>query len=103
MPPHALGATNGKTRLFSTFCPEHPALMDYAVLSRQLFAARNPALLQLCGGLIIGRPESQAVAGTLQAAQRAAVALEVIAAAELMRHQPLHRHLRHDEVAVIDP
>ncbi|QGY32595.1 N-methyl-L-tryptophan oxidase [Pantoea cypripedii] len=103
VPPHALGATHGKTRLFRTFCLEHPALSDYAGLSRQLFASLDPSLLHLTGGLMIGLPDSQAVAGTLQAAQRAGTSLEVISGAELARRQPQHLHLRKDEIAVIDP
>jgi len=35
-PPHDRGATHGQTRLFRTFCLEHPALGSYARLSRRL-------------------------------------------------------------------
>lgn len=103
VPPHALGGTHGKTRLFRTFCLEHPALSDYATLSRQLFDALDPALLQLTGGLMIGRPGAQAVKGTIAAAKRAGVALNVIARDELARRYPQHLNLRQDEMAVVDP
>lgn len=105
-PPHDLGATHGKTRLFRTFCLEHPALGEYARLSRQLFAVleqqTGEKLLSVTGGTIIGRPNSQAVSGTLQAADRLGVQLPVWSARELAERQPQHLGLRADEVAVVD-
>jgi sarcosine oxidase len=86
-PPHDLGATHGKTRLFRTFCLEHPVLGDYARLSRRLFQSLEQSsggsLLSITGGTIIGRPDSQAVSGTLQAAQRLGVQLPVWSSTEL--------------------
>lgn len=105
-PPHDLGATHGKTRLFRTFCLEHPALGDYARLSRSLFQSleqtTGESLLSITGGTIIGRPDSLAVSGTLQAAQRLGVQLPVWSATELAVRQPQHLGLRADEVAVVD-
>lgn len=105
-PPHDLGATHGKTRLFRTFCLEHPALGDYARLSRSLFQgleqATGESLLAVTGGTIIGRPDSLAVRGTRKAAQRLGVQLPVWRVAELAARQPQHRGLRPDEVAVFD-
>ncbi|MGS1845387.1 N-methyl-L-tryptophan oxidase [Klebsiella michiganensis] len=105
-PPHDLGATHGKTRLFRTFCLEHPVLGDYARLSRRLFQSLEQSsggsLLSITGGTIIGRPDSQAVSGTLQAAQRLGVQLPVWSSTELAARQPQHIGLRSDEVAVVD-
>ncbi|MDS6631529.1 FAD-dependent oxidoreductase [Klebsiella michiganensis] len=59
-PPHDLGATHGKTRLFRTFCLEHPVLGDYARLSRRLFQSLEQSsggsLLSITGGTIIVPP-----------------------------------------------
>ncbi|MCL2894347.1 N-methyl-L-tryptophan oxidase [Brenneria tiliae] len=106
-PPHALGATHGRTRLFRTFCLEHPALGEYARLSRTLFKTLeqegDAPLLSVTGGTIIGRPDSLAVSGTLRAAERLGAKLSVWDAAELAARQPQHLGLRPDEVAVLDP
>jgi len=106
-PPHDFGATHGKTRLFRTFCLEHPALADYARLSRQLFrqleTLTGETLLSITGGTIIGRPDSQAVSGTLRAAKHQGVDLAVWGAAELAARQPQHRGLEAHDIAVIDP
>ncbi|MDU2938366.1 MAG: FAD-dependent oxidoreductase [Enterobacteriaceae bacterium] len=92
--------------MFRTFCLEHPALGDYARLSRRLFQSleqsSGESLLSITGGTIIGRPDSQAVSGTLQAAQRLGAQLPVWSATELAAHQPQHLGLRSDEVAVVD-
>lgn len=106
-PPHDRGATHGKTRLFRTFCLEHPALGEYANLSRQLFAQlealTGETLLTLTGGTIIGRPDSHAVSGTLAAAKHLGVALPVWDARELGERQPQHLGLEAQDIAVWDP
>ncbi|MDI6933825.1 N-methyl-L-tryptophan oxidase [Serratia sp. Se-PFBMAAmG] len=105
-PPHDLGATHGQTRLFRTFCLEHPALGEYARLSRSLFQQlelhAGASLLSVTGGTIIGRRDSLAVSGTLRAAERLGVALNVWTAAEFAARQPQHLGLRADDVAVFD-
>ncbi|KGT92982.1 hypothetical protein NG99_12260 [Erwinia typographi] len=105
-PPHDLGATHGQTRLFRTFCLEHPALGEYARLSRNLFQQleqhTGESLLSVTGGTIIGHPDSLAVSGTRRAAERLGVTLNLWTAAELAARQPQHLGLRADDVAVFD-
>ncbi|AHF77261.1 Sarcosine oxidase [Sodalis praecaptivus] len=105
--PHDLGATHGKTRLFRTFCLEHPALGDYARLARTLFAQLEQVtgipLLSVTGGTIIGSADSLAVSGTLRAAKHLGSALAVWDARELAARQPQHLRLRAKDIAVCDP
>jgi sarcosine oxidase len=106
-PGHPLGSTHGHTRLFRTACMEHPALVPLAQESlrlwRELEATSSRRLLDLCGGLMIGAPDSSVVAGTRAAAAAHALDVEVLTSRELAGSFPQHADVPADHVAIWDP
>jgi sarcosine oxidase len=106
-PGHPFGSTHGHTRLFRTACMEHPALVPLARESLRLWQelekASSRRLLDLCGGLMIGAPDSSVVAGTRAAA--AAYDLDVVelTSRDLADRYPQHAGVPADHVAVWDP
>lgn len=106
-PPHPYGSTHGKTRLFRRACLEHPDLYDWASRSAELFdalaAAAGQPLLQRTGGIVIGLPDSPAVAGTSNALRAHGAHVELLNAEALRHRYPHHADIRDDEVGVVDP
>ncbi|WP_087137063.1 N-methyl-L-tryptophan oxidase, partial [Mycetocola reblochoni] len=106
-PPHPLGSTHGLTRLFRVACLEHPALAGYALAARELFreleARTGRRILTETGGVFVGAPDSQVVAGSREAARAAGIDVEVIDADELRRRYPQQAGVLDTDVAVLDP
>ncbi|HEX6489360.1 MAG TPA: N-methyl-L-tryptophan oxidase [Candidatus Dormibacteraeota bacterium] len=105
-PGHGLGSSTGDTRIFRTAYFEGPGyvpLLQAALpLWRELEEASGEPLLNLCGALMIGGPDSVIVRGALRSARQHGLQHELIDGEELARRHPQHR-LAGGEVAVVDP
>ncbi len=87
--PHGLGSSTGFSRMIRMAYYEHP---DYVPLLRrayelwhQLEAESGQKLLHLTGGLYLGTPDSELIAGSLQAAKLHGLPYESLA------HRPLQQ------------
>ena len=90
--PHALGSSHGQSRMIRLAYYEHP---DYVPLLRRAYelwheleAASGQKLLHLTGGLYMGPPDGEIVAGSLQSARTHGLAHEVLTRDELARQFP---------------
>lgn len=94
-PPHDLGSTHGETRMTRQAYFEHPAYVPLLLRAYELWSGlekdSGEHLLRLTGGLMIGRPEAETVAGSLRSAREHGLAHEVLDAAELRRRFPALR------------
>ncbi|WP_133161075.1 N-methyl-L-tryptophan oxidase [Microterricola pindariensis] len=104
---HPLGSSHGVTRLFREACLEHPDLTPIAQLSKRLFREledlSGQELLRITGGVMLGAPDSDVIAGTRAAASVHGLQLEELDAAELATRFPLLAGLAPTDVAVLDP
>src|SRR5450631_2515109 len=102
-PPHTLGSSHGETRIIRQAYWEDwryvPLLFRAWQLWRQLEADTGQHLLQLTGGLMIGRPDSALVQGSLLSAQKFNLPHAVFSRDEVQRRHPAF-HLREDMVAL---
>ena len=92
-PPHALGSTHGRSRIIREAYFEHPS---YVPLVRQAYAGwaaleqrSGASLFRRTGGLNIGPPGCELVAGALESATRHGIDIEVLTAAEIERRFPV--------------
>jgi sarcosine oxidase len=86
---HALGSSHGHTRMIRLAYYEHP---DYVPLLRRAYAlwdeleqASGEKVLYRTGGIYMGPPAGEVVAGSIDAAKRHGLAHEVLSHAELGR------------------
>ncbi|MER7015106.1 N-methyl-L-tryptophan oxidase [Saccharopolyspora sp. NPDC000359] len=104
-PGHDRGAVGGETRLFRlAYAEGHqyvPLLRDSLRLWRELEDEAGTNILTQCGGLSIGDPEGDYIAGLLASARDTAVPVDVLPTAEVAERYPQH-DLRDGEVAVLD-
>lgn len=104
-PVHDHGSSHGDSRIFRKAYFEHPdyvPLLDRAYDAwARLEAATGEPLLNRCGALMIGAPDSAVVAGTLASVQRWDLAHESLDAAAMARRFPQFR-LRPHDVAVFE-
>ncbi|MDF3290502.1 N-methyl-L-tryptophan oxidase [Streptomyces silvisoli] len=104
---HSLGASHGGSRMFRVTCLEHSGLVPLARRSldlwRHLERESGQRLLLDCGGLLIGAPDSQVVAGTLAAARQHAIEVAVLGRDELVRRYPQHAGLAPGDIGVWEP
>ncbi|MGP4017071.1 N-methyl-L-tryptophan oxidase [Saccharopolyspora sp. 5N708] len=104
-PGHDRGAVGGETRLFRLAYAEGaqyvPLLRDSLRLWRELEAESGADILTQCGGLAIGDPAAEYLAGLIDSVHRTGVAVEVLSKGEAAQRYPQHR-LRDGEVAVLD-
>lgn len=104
---HPLGSSHGVTRLFREACLEHPDLTPIAQLSKTLFREleqhSGQELLRITGGVMMGAPDSDVIAGTRAAASAHGLALEELSHAELAERYPQLTDLAEGDVAVLDP
>lgn len=89
---HTLGASSGETRVIRLAYFENPA---YVPLLRraydlwaQLEAETGRTLLDLTGILLVGEPQREAIAGTLQAARQYDLELDILEPLEIRRRFP---------------
>ncbi|MCC6316754.1 MAG: N-methyl-L-tryptophan oxidase [Gemmatimonadaceae bacterium] len=91
-PPHDHGSSHGKTRLIREAYFEAPLYVPLVrrayELWHQLSAEIGSPLIQPCGALMIGTPDSAVIAGTLESARHHAVPHERLDAQEIHRRFP---------------
>ena len=105
-PPHAFGASHGRTRIIREAYFEHPLYVPLVQRAYELWAELEEdcgrELLQITGGLMIGRPDGVLVSGALRSAQQHRLAHEVLPADEVTRRFPALRPAP-DMVGVWEP
>ncbi|HYN81280.1 MAG TPA: N-methyl-L-tryptophan oxidase [Gemmatimonadaceae bacterium] len=91
-PPHSLGSSHGKSRIFREAYYEHP---NYVPLLRQAFRKWNnlnalaiPKLFRRTGGLMIGPAESDLVAGSASSASQHQIPVERLSSDAIHEHFP---------------
>lgn len=91
-PAHDQGSSHGRSRVIRLAYFEHPAYVPLLrrayELWRQLEDRTGRRLLQITGGLMIGRPESEVVAGSLRSAREHRLAHELLDAAQIHARVP---------------
>jgi sarcosine oxidase len=91
-PPHDRGSSHGETRVVRQAYFEHPGyvpLLQRAYgLWRELESTNGARLLHLCGGLMMGEPDSAVVAGSFRSAQEHGLPHAMLEAAEIRRRWP---------------
>ncbi len=87
--PHNRGSSHGQTRIIRQAYFEDPAYVPLLFrayeLWRELEGESNSTLLTETGGLMIGRPNSEVVTGSLRSAKQYGLAHEMLDARELRR------------------
>lgn len=105
-PGHQLGSSHGGSRMFRTACLEHPGLVPLAVRSgelwRELEIRAGTRLFEPSGGMLIGPPDGHVVGGTLAAARRFDLPVEVLATDRLRGDHPAHAAVPDGHVAVLE-
>jgi len=106
-PGHPYGSSHGGTRMFRTACLEHPDLVPLARRSgdlwRELSARAGEKLFEQTGGVLIGPRDGHVVAGTLTAARRHDLAVELWDADTTRARLPRHAGLAAHHAAVWEP
>jgi sarcosine oxidase len=104
-PGHDRGSSHGESRIFRTAyfeSPEYVPLLQRAhELWRQLEEETGAQLLTMTGGLAIGPPDGELVAGVLASARENQLPHRLLDSSEMTRLYPQHR-LDASEVAVLD-
>lgn len=105
-PAHDRGSSHGQSRIIREAYFEHPAYVPFVQRAYQLWQAleqrSGTSLLEITGGLMIGRRESELVSGALQSAQLHGLPHTLLSADELRQHYPLFQP-HQDDVAVYEP
>jgi len=93
--PHNRGSSHGRTRVIRQAYFEHPAYVPLLLRAYQLWEeAEDEAgrkLLTLCGGLMLGRPGSEVVSGSIRSAREHSLPHEILDAPEIRRRYPQFR------------
>lgn len=105
-PGHQLGSSHGETRVIRMAYFEHPSYVPllrraYA-LWRALEQESGEDLLRITGGLMIGTPDTDLVAGSLRSAQQHGLDHAVLSSIEVRQRYPAFQ-LAEDEVALWEP
>ncbi len=91
-PPHDKGSSHGKNRVIRQAYYEDPAYVPLLLrayeLWRELERESQLELLTITGGLMIGAPDSEVVAGSLRSAQLHGLPHELLNAGEIRRRFP---------------
>jgi sarcosine oxidase len=91
-PAHDQGSSHGRSRVIRLAYFEHPAYVPLLrrayELWRQLEDRTGRQLLQITGGLMIGRADSDVVAGSVRSAQEHLLAHEILDAAQIRARFP---------------
>jgi sarcosine oxidase len=105
-PGHQLGSFHGESRIIRMAYFEHPKyvplLRSAYELWAELEAASGESLLRVTGGLMIGTPSSELVAGARDSAQQHGLEHTLLTAEEVQRRYPAF-HLANGEVALYEP
>jgi sarcosine oxidase len=105
-PPHALGSSHGESRIIREAYFEHPVYVPlvqraYALWS-ELEQRSGARLYMKTGGLMIGLPDSDLVAGALRSARGHGLAHEILAADDVRARFPTLQP-EPDMVGVLEP
>jgi sarcosine oxidase len=91
-PAHASGSSTGRSRIIRQAYMEDPAYVPLLLrayeLWEQIERETGETLLSLTGGLMLGAPESQAVAGATRSAREHGLDFELLDSAEIRRRFP---------------
>jgi sarcosine oxidase len=91
-PPHDRGSSHGETRVVRQAYFEHPGYVPLLrrayELWRSLEESTGTRLLHLCGGIMMGSPDSAVVAGSLRSALEHRLPHERLEAREIHRRWP---------------
>lgn len=105
-PPHAFGSSHGDSRIIREAYFEHPVYVPMVQrafeLWRELEQMSGTTLLTRTGGLMIGRPECELVAGARRSAEAHGLAHELLSAADVHARFPA-LHPERDMMAVWEP
>ena len=105
-PPHSFGSSHGQTRIIREAYFEHPMYVPLVQRAYELWVEleleSDRDLLQVTGGLMIGRPDGVLVGGARRSAEQHRLAHEVLTATELLARFPVFRPAE-DMVAVWEP
>jgi sarcosine oxidase len=105
-PPHAMGSSHGQTRIIRQAYFEDPVYVPLVrrayELWRELEREAGASLLLQTGGLMIGRPDSELVAGAKASAEQHGLAHEILGCSEISRRFPALRP-EPEMVAVYEP
>lgn len=105
-PPHALGSSHGGSRIIREAYFEHPLYVPMVQRAYELWRALEKSsgvrLLLETGGLMIGRPDSALIEGSLRSAEIHRLPHTMLTAAEVRARFPA-LHPEQDMVAVLEP
>jgi len=105
-PPHALGASHGETRVIREAYFEHPSYVPLVQRAYDLWAElerlSGDQLYLRTGGLMIGRPESNVLSGSLQSAREHQLPYELLPGAKINQRFP-GLHPDADMSGVLEP
>ena len=91
-PAHAHGSSHGRSRVIRLAYFEHPSYVPLLLRAYELWETlerdSGRSLLTMTGGLMIGKPDSEVVSGSLRSARTHGLAHEMLDAAELRRRFP---------------
>ncbi len=91
-PAHALGSSHGKSRIIRQAYFEDPAYVPLLLrayeLWEQIERETNQSIMMLTGGLMMGRPDAQTVAGALRSAREYNLPYEMLDAAAIHTRFP---------------
>ncbi|HEX6573560.1 MAG TPA: N-methyl-L-tryptophan oxidase [Gemmatimonadaceae bacterium] len=106
IPGHTFGSSHGDSRIIREMYFEHPMYVPLLKRAYELWADLekrvDQKLLNIYGGLMIGRQDGMLVAGTLRSAKEHHLDHEVLSPAEVKKRYPAF-DLDPDLVAVVDP
>jgi sarcosine oxidase len=84
-PPHDKGSSHGKSRVIRQAYYEDPSYVPLLLRAYELWRELGPDLLTVTGGLMIGRPDSEVVAGSLRSARQHGLPHELLDAGQIRR------------------
>jgi sarcosine oxidase len=90
-PAHDRGSSHGDSRVIRQAYFEHPSYVPLLRHAYQLWAdleRDDPGIFRLTGGLMLGRPDAEVVAGSLASAREHGLPHEVLDAPEIRRRFP---------------
>lgn len=92
-PGHRFGSSHGESRIIRQACFEHPCYAPLSIRSYELLdefeQRRNERYSVLCGGLMMGLPDSTPVSGSLETADRWGLPYQLLEAKDLRRRFPM--------------
>jgi sarcosine oxidase len=105
-PPHSLGSSHGLTRIIREAYFEHPSYVPLVQRAYELWAdlerkSGRPMLIET-GGLMIGPPNGELVAGAKRSAEEHKLSHQVLSSTELHNRFPAFKPEEH-MVAVAEP